>query len=367
MKKLTLDNLDDLATGSAILGSGGGGDTTYAHMMAKYQMEKKDFVSLINFSELKADDLILPIGIMGAPMAEVEKILNGDEFINLFENIEKSLNKKISVIMPFEIGGANAFIPLMVASQMGLPVLDADAMGRAFPEGQMNTCNLLGAAPSPGFVTDCLGNTVIIYSKNSGMMEKISRHVTVAMGSIAAFGFYPISGFQAEKCTLHKSISKAIAIGKAHRKAREAGNDPLEAILNLCKGIFIGSGKVMDIDRAISRGFLNGTVTIHHKEDRMELAFQNEYLIAKRNGKIVATTPDILMLLEQDTGTPVTSESLQYGLKVNLIALSAPNIWTTPAGLELVGPRHFGYEVDYQPIHKPKQTSHLIGTFTYGH
>lgn len=367
MKKLTQDNLDDLAIGSAILGSGGGGDTVYAHMMAKYQMEKKEFVSLINFSELKPDDLVLPIGVMGAPLVELEKILNGNEFLFMFEKLEKDLSKKINAILPFEIGGANAFVPLMVASQIDLPVLDADTMGRAFPEGQMSSCNLLGASPTPGFVTDCLGNTAVIHTTNSRMMEKISRHVTMAMGSIAAFGFYPLSGFQAEKCTLHKSVSKAIAIGKAHRKARQSGNDPLEAILNLCKGVYIGSGKITDIDRAVSKGFLNGSATIQNNNEEMILYFQNEYLAAKRNGKFAATTPDILMLLEQETGTPIASESLQYGLRVNLIALSAPPIWTTSAGLELVGPRHFGYEVDYQPIHKPKQTSRLIGTFKYGY
>lgn len=366
MKKLTLDNLDDLAIGSAILGSGGGGDTSYAHMMAKYQMEKTEFVSLINFSELDPEDLVLPIGIMGAPLAELEKILNGNEFLFMFEKLEKTLEKKINAILPFEIGGANAFVPLMVASQMNLPVLDADTMGRAFPEGQMSSCNLLGASPTPGFVTDCLGNTAIIHATNSRMMEKISRHVTIAMGSIAAFGFYPLSGFQAEKCTLHKSVSKAISIGRAHRKAKEEGSDPLEAVLNLCKGIYIGSGRITDIDRAISKGFLNGSVTLQSSDEQIVVYFQNEYLVAKRNDKIVATTPDILMLLEQETGTPITSESIQYGLRANLIALPAPPIWTTSSGLELVGPRHFGYEVDYQPIQKPKQTSHLIGTFKYG-
>lgn len=367
MKKLTLDNLNELAIGSAILGSGGGGDTTYAHMMTKFEMEKKGFVSLISFSDLKPDDLILPIGIMGAPLVELEKILTGQEFINMFSRLENELKRKVKAVMPFEIGGANAFIPLMVGAQMNLPVLDADTMGRAFPEGQMSSCNLLGASPTPGFVTDCLGNTVVIHAPNSQLMEKISRQVTVAMGSLAAFSFYPLSGFQAEKCTLHKSISKAISIGKAHKKAREAGNDPLEAILSICKGIYIGSGKIIDIDRAISKGFLSGTVAIQNKEEKIELAFQNEFLAAKRNGKFVATTPDILMLLEQETGTPVTSEALQYGLKVNLIALAAPPIWTTPGGLELVGPRQFGYEVDYLPIRKPKQTSHSIGTVTYDH
>jgi DUF917 family protein len=267
--------------------------------------------------------------------------------------------------MPFEIGGSNAVTPVMVAAQLNLPILDADMMGRAFPEAQMSSCHLLGASPNPGFITDCLDNTAVIYAKDSLKMEKIGRQVTVAMGSIAAFGYYPISGSQAEKYCLHKSISKAISIGKAHKKAKKEGADPLEAILHVCKGIYIGSGKIIDIDRAISKGFLNGTVLIQNKDEKIELAFQNEFLIAKRNGKIVATTPDIITLLEQETGTPISSEILQFGLNVNIIALPAPSLWTTPKGLDVVGPRVFGYDVEYQPIHKVKASNKQMSSFAY--
>lgn len=350
MKKLNIENLKDLALGSAILGSGGGGDTALHGMMAKVQMEKTGPISLINFSELKPGDLIMPIGFIGAPSAETEKISSGKEFEIMLAYAEKTMRKKITVLMPFEIGGGNAFSPLIAGAKMNLPVLDADTMGRAFPEAQMSSCNLLGACPSPGFITDCLGNTTIIYAASTETLEKIGRQITVAMGSTATFGFFPLTPEEAEKFTFHKSISKAISIGKAIRESRESGKDPIDAILTCCKGINIGSGKITDIDRVISKGFLYGAVRIQCKNEKIELDFQNEYLVAKRDGKIVATTPDILMLLEQETGAPIDSSQLQFGLKVHLVALPAPNLWATPAGLALVGPRHFGYETDYHPI-----------------
>lgn len=364
MKKLNLKHLEDLSFGSAILGSGGGGNPELHFMMAKVQMEKTGPVSLISFSELKPDDVIMPIGTIGAPTAETEKIASGNEFEIMFDHVEKTLKKKITVLMPFEIGGGNALTPLIVAAKTGLPVLDADNMGRAFPETQMSSCHMLGACPSPAFITDCLGNTTVIYANNTETLEKIGRQITVAMGSTAAFGFFPFTPKEAEKYTLHKSISKALAIGKAVREAREGGKDPVEALLNLCKGVKIGSGKITDIDRVISRGFLHGVVRIQTKSEQIELDFKNEYLVAKRDGKIVATTPDILMLLEEETCAPIDSQSLQFGLKVHLVALPAPTLWTTPAGLALVGPRHFGYETDYQPISNLKQTSQLLGNLS---
>lgn len=360
MKKLNLENLDDLAFGCAILGSGGGGDPLLHSMMVKVQWEKTKSISMIQFSELKPDDLIMPIGFMGAPSAEIEKIASGNEFQVMFDHVEKTLKKKVTAVMPFEIGGGNALTPLIVAAKTGLPVLDADTMGRAFPEAQMTSCNILGAWPSPGFITDCLGNTTIIYAANIETLEKIGRQVAVAMGSVAAFGFFPLTPKEAEKYTFHKSLSKAISIGKTVREAREKGKDPIDAVLNFCKGVHIGSGKITDIDRVISRGFLYGVVTIHNKTEKIELDFQNEYLVAKRDGKIVATTPDILTLLEQETGAPIDSPALQFGLKVHLVAIPAPALWTTPTGIALVGPRHFGYETDYHPISNLKLATREI-------
>lgn len=364
MKKLSLHNLDDLMIGSAILGSGGGGDSTYAYMMACHEMQKKNSLTLFTYADLQPDDLIIPIGFMGAPMVELEKIATGRDFLKLFSIVEKTLKRKIKAIMPLEIGGHNAFIPIITGLQMNLPVLDADMMGRAFPEAQMTSGNLFGVSPSPGFISDCLDNTVVIHAQDTMSLEKIGRQITIAMGSTAAFAFYPLNGADAKKCTVPNSISKAINIGKAYRTAKEKGNDPLDAVLTFCKGACVGSGKILDIDRTISEGFLQGSIVIQNHKERIELIFQNEYLLAKNNGKIVATTPDILMLLEQETGTPITSELLHYGLKVNLIALPAPEIWTSAHGLSIVGPRQFGFETDYIPIAKNRQKNPVVSVYS---
>jgi uncharacterized protein len=350
MKKLSLENLDDLAIGSSILGSGGGGDPDYYYRMARHEIEKYQPVSLINPSELSDDDLIFPVGFTGAPLVQMEKIPSGREFLKLFNYLEESEGRKANIVMPFEIGGGNAFAPFLIAAQLNIPVLDADLMGRAFPESQMTSWHLFAATKSSAFITDCRDNASLIHAKNTHLLEKIGRQITVAMGSSGVYGFYPISGKQASKCVIHKSVSKAIAIGKSHREAKKKGKDPLEATVMSCKGVCLGSGRIEDIDRFVNGGFSEGVVVIQNENEKIELMFQNEFLLAKVNDQVAATTPDVLMLLEQETGTPIGIESLQFGLKVHLIAFPSSDIWTTPQGLELVGPRHFGYEISYRPI-----------------
>ena len=85
-------------------------------------------------------------------------------------------------------------------------------------------------------------------------------------------------------------------------------------------------------------------------EEKIQLFYQNDYLLAKKGSEVLASTPDLLVLLDENTGTPLTSEMLRYGLQVALIVLPAPEIWQTTEGLKLVGPKVFGYEIDYQPI-----------------
>ena len=45
--------------------------------------------------------------------------------------------QKVSAILCIEAGGLNSTIPFVAAAKLGLPIVDGDAMGRAFPELQM--------------------------------------------------------------------------------------------------------------------------------------------------------------------------------------------------------------------------------------
>lgn len=352
MQKIAASDLDNLALGSAILGSGGGGDPAYDLMIARHGMEKYGDVKLLKTSELADDDLIVPMGFMGAPLVGIEKLPSGIEFSRILTSLEKYAGKKASVLMPFEVGGGNAFAPFAVAAQLGLPVLDADMIGRAFPELQMCSCYLKGIPAVPAFLSDSFGNTVIIENGNSFDLERIARKVTVAMGSCSALVMHVMTGAQARNSVVSGSLSHAVNIGEEMSQSCANGVDPLQPLLKLTSGVCLGAGNIVDIDQVISDGFLKGKVTIRNEKETYEVFYRNEYLAVTSGGQYTASTPDILMLIEQQTGVPLTSESLQYGIKVNIIALPAPKIWQTLQGLQLVGPRSFGYDFDYHPVNQ---------------
>ena len=78
--------------------------------------------------------------------------------------------------------------------------------------------------------------------------------------------------------------------------------------------------------------------------------FQNENLTATVDGKILATTPDLISLVDTETYIPVTTDGLKYGKRVMVVGLKCFHLWRTEKGIELVGPRYFGVDTDYIPL-----------------
>ena len=83
----------------------------------------------------------------------------------------------------------------------------------------------------------------------------------------------------------------------------------------------------------------------------MKLNFQNEFLLAEDDkGQPLAITPDLICLLDLETGQPITTETMGYGYRVIVFGLPCDPKWRSKHGLELVGPGYFGYEAEYKPI-----------------
>ena len=82
----------------------------------------------------------------------------------------------------------------------------------------------------------------------------------------------------------------------------------------------------------------------------MDLSFQNEFLAGWVDGDLVATTPDLITLLDANTGGPVTTDMVKYGLSVHVLGLPCDPIWRSKEAIKLVGPRYFGIEADYTPL-----------------
>ncbi|NGX63138.1 MAG: hypothetical protein KR126chlam6_00545 [Candidatus Anoxychlamydiales bacterium] len=352
MKLLYSEDLQFLAIGSAILGSGGGGDPKYESLIADYLLKKNGPVKIISIDDLKDDDLILPIEIMGAPLITKEKIFSQKEFEAIINEIKKIYKNRNIILMAGEIGGANAFIPIIAGSILNLPILDGDSLGRAFPELQMSSMNLNNVSPSPSIIADSFGNIKVIMKKSASALEKEARQITITMGSSAAICFYIMDGKTAKKSIIKNTLSKAIKIGKIVSKLKLKNFDIFKYFEQKLNAKIIVKGIVVDVNQKVKDGFLQGDVIISDEDEKYTIHYQNENLICKKKSKVIVSTPDIISILDAQSFEAITSESLKFGQRVIVIAMPSEKIWQTKKGLKLVGPKVFGYDIEYKPILK---------------
>lgn len=59
---------------------------------------------------------------------------------------------------PMEAGGEYSMVPMSLAASLGIPLVDVDGMGRAFPECQMESFTLGGVAATPMVILEVKGN-----------------------------------------------------------------------------------------------------------------------------------------------------------------------------------------------------------------
>ncbi len=333
---ISINNLKDIALGTTILGSGGGGDPECDRKLASYFIETYGEPLLIDIDEVADDALIVPVGFMGAPSVCKEMLSNGSEFDAIFTKIEERFQKKIGAIVASEIGGSNGIVPISVGAKNRLPVVDADTLARAFPELQMSSCTLCNIKPAPCFIADSLGRLCIIEEGTAQDIENKARIICQEMGSSAAVSFNIMTKAEAKQALIAGTLTLAKELGLLASIKNKKALSEQYGLTSLAKG------RVIDIESRNDRGFLEGKIVI---EGGLEVLYQNEYLIAKQAGTTLAVTPDIICLFEEERFIPLCVENVRFGIEVELASMPSAPIWKTPEGLALVGPKAFGYEV----------------------
>jgi DUF917 family protein len=354
MRLMHPEDLEYLAVGAAVLGTGGGGDPYIGKLMAIQAIRKYGPVRLIGVDELADDALVVPSAMMGAPTVMVEKLPSGEEIIHAFEALQGYLGRKIDATVSIEAGGLNSTTPFSVAAQMDIPLVDADGMGRAFPEIQMVICTLHGVSATPMSLADEKGNSALIKTIDNRWTERLARSITVDMGGSAMIALYVMTGKQVKEAMVAGTLSLAETIGRAIHAARAGHQDPIKAVRQLTNGFEVFRGKIADVQRRTVAGFARGEATFEgigdYAASRLTLQFQNEHLVAIQDGKIVVSVPDLITVLDAETGDPITTEALRYGFRVVVLGMPCTAQWRTPEALAMVGPRYFGYDVDYVPV-----------------
>jgi uncharacterized protein len=338
-----------IARGAAVLGTGGGGDPHIGALMAAAAIRAHGPVTLTPLAELPDDAVVLPVAMMGAPTVMVEKIPSADQVGRAVDVLTRHLGLRVTHVACIEAGGVNSLVPVAAAAELGLPLVDGDGMGRAFPELQQVLLTLTGVRATPMAVVDEKGNCAVLDTVDNRWAERLARSVTIDMGCSAMISNYAMDGAAARRGLVPGTLSLAASLG-ALLEPGAAGDDPAAAVAEHLGGRVLARAKVVDVERRTTTGFARGTAVLEgsgeHAGATMTVDFQNENLVLRAGQRVLATAPDLICLLDTASGAAITTEQLRFGHRVSVVAAPCDPRWRTPEGLALAGPSAFGYPDD---------------------
>jgi len=356
LKILTPQELEDILYGCTILGTGGGGDLKKGlKLIAKDLANGKEF-KLIGFDELPEKEWVVCPYMCGAVTEEDQFAddLKEPSIVTAVKALEDQLGETFKAAVASEMGGMNTAVALSAAANLGLPIVDADAAGRAVPELQHSTYYINGVSIAPMGLATEFGDTAVIKKvKDDFRAEALVRAMAAASRNSIAVADHPGPWSHIKKALVRSTISYALDLGRRRRESIQAGGDAVDEICKAGNGRVLFRGIIKKHEWEIKEGFTYGYIYIEgaakDEGHRYDIWYKNENIVAKKDGKFHVTIPDLITLLDENAD-PITNPGENPGMKVTVIGLPAPEMWTTPKGIETFGPRYFNFDTDYLPI-----------------
>lgn len=275
------------------------------------------------------------------------------------KKLEELVGGKPSAYLAFEVGPLDAG-QLLGAAKRDLPLIDADCAGyRAVPELSLTGLNVIDAPLTPYTIATMWGDVIIGEKVLSHQRwEDISRAVATFSGGGCAPAI-ALNGKTVKEGTAHNTFSLAIKVGKAVLKARETGDNPVDAVVKASEGYKIFEGQIAGFTNERKGAFVYGNAWIEgtgkYKGKTFRLWYKNENQISWVDEKPYVTCPDPFTVLEADTGLGLSNFRPEWwtpGKKVAVTAMKASNFWRTEKGLKIYNPKHFDFDMEYVPIEK---------------
>ncbi|MDR2089949.1 MAG: DUF917 domain-containing protein [Clostridiales Family XIII bacterium] len=365
----TAQDIDDFLTGCTFFGTGGGGNPEVGRTALNAVRAKGRSLTLTEIGAIDDDAFYCIPFFMGSIAPKSPQVLeemqqNGfaerrytplEMLVNAVRNLEAHSGKKISGLMMAELGGSNSACCMAAAYEMGLPVLDADPVGRAVPEMTNGLAAVKGLDFLPAAYFDAWGNAnITTYAFNYPAAERIGKKLSEAAYGEMAEAAYLMPGSDLKKILVPNTLSQSLEVGRSIRLAREAGGDPCLAGAKAAGGSLVCKGRISSLAAEDRDGYYWGSYLIEsagESADRnYKIWFKNENHILWENERVLAASPDLIIVTEAESGNPILNTRLAPHADVGVIVVPAREAYRSDAALAHFSPRSFGFDFDYKPF-----------------
>ena len=361
MRRLSAEQVDDILVGATILGCGGGGWLADGREQMKQVYEAGLAVTLAGPDDLADTDLVACPYAVGA-MTAADAGFYGDlpftgehPTVLAVRVLEEYLGHPIAGVFPGEIGGGSIGDAFFAAAMLDLPAIDADPAGRAVPEIEHSVLGLAGVPSAPLAVVNEVGDTAILtWVADDARAEALVRALAVASRNAVWVADHGQPWGELRDLLVPGAVSRSLAVGSARREAAAADGDVPVAVATAAGGRVAFHGEVEAMTWDDADGFSVGETVLagagESASSRYRVWFKNENLMAWRDGEPDITCPDLICLVDAVTGMGLTNPEVAPGTRVAVLGVPCDRRWRSAAGIALLGPAHFGYDVDYVPV-----------------
>lgn len=362
-----LQDAEDLILGCLILGTGGGGKPERGLQVFEAALEENLDLRWVDVEDIPDDALtVQPYGmgsvapVTQATLDEIQRaglkeVYPLTSMVEAVKELGAYLGRPITCIVPAEPGAANLPEPLVVGARLGIPVVDGDYAGRCIPEEMQTTPFLYGKHSYPFSAVDRWGNvTICKHTQNPLMLERIGKFLAVAAFGNTHMASTALSGKEMKEIVVRGTVTASLEIGRAIRRARQEGGDPVDALLRVVGGWRLFDGIVVKKDWEDRDGYMFGTVEIDgdgkYAGHTLKVWFKNENHVSWLDGAPYVCSPDLLTLCYPD-GRGTVNTTIAEGEQVVAVGIKGVEAFRSQYGLDYAsGPRYFGFDIDYVPV-----------------
>jgi DUF917 family protein len=200
---------------------------------------------------------------------------------------------------------------------------------------------ILGKIPQRSYLSSPFGDCLTLNTASLKDLEREARTATVRFGGSALIATFLFEAFEQESYLIPGSLSRAIKLGTLlNRQEKDL------SLLAKLGAKSLGRGLIREVCHVLEEGFLTGYAEIKTATTLLRIVYQNEYLLVyeqnKQPASPLASSPELILLLEAHSLMPLTSEALRYGLKVEVFSLPSPPFWEKEEAHQQVNLQAFG-------------------------
>jgi DUF917 family protein len=364
---VTTQDCEDFISGCMFMGTGGGGGREWGAGMLTSALADGLPIEWTDLADIPDDAWTCTAFGMGsiapqddsttraiAALGLTDK-LGDDAMAQAVRELAAYTGKPITAIVPSELGAGNTPAPLVTAMRLGVACVDGDYAGRAIPDEMQGTPYLYGKVSHPLASVDPWGDIVVLKeATNPFMLERIGKMLSVAAHGHCYQAATLLPATEMKAIVVPGTLSRSLALGRAIRRARDAGGDPIAAAIEQTGGHLLFEGRVSGKDWEDRDGYMFGTTTIEGSGrfagHTLRVWFKNENHVSWLDDRPWVCSPDLVVVADRTTGEGYTNTLVDAGHEVAVVGIRGLEAFRGERGLACAGPRYFGFDIDYQPI-----------------